>query len=148
MADYTSYPNGEPIKRAGGANAASLPGFSVYENTLNFAERNLAIGDTVSEFLTIPSGSMVMGVMVEVIVADANAATLDVGDVTDPNGYAAAVALNTAAKSAGAGAYLDTAGAKPTPVFYADATDLSLTIGGANANTGTVRVAVMVANGG
>lgn len=148
MADYTTYPNGEPIGRAGGANAASMPAFTVFENTLDFSERNLAATDTVSEFLKIPAGSYVLGVAVDVLVADANAATMDVGDATDPNGYVAAVAVNATGKTAGAGAYLDNVGAYVTPQYYTADTWLQLTIAAAGVSTGKVRVAALVANAG
>jgi hypothetical protein len=147
MADFTTYPNGEPIGRASGANAASLPAFTVYQNDFDAADRIVTNGDVCTEFVKIPAGSYVLGVQVNVLTPEA-AVTVDVGDVTDPNGYVAAQSAAVAGRFAGAGAYLDTAGAMPTPVYYAAETWLQFTIAGANATVAAFRVSVMVANAG
>lgn len=147
MADFTLYPNGEPIGRAGGANAASYPAVTVFENSYDSGYATVTNGDVCTEFLLIPAGSYVLGVMVDVQGTEA-AVTLDVGDATDPNGYVAAADLSVAGRVAGAGAYLNNVGAMPTPQFYAADTWLQFTVAGADATVAKFRVAVVVANAG
>jgi hypothetical protein len=124
--------------------------FSVYENTYDSAVLNVASGDTCTEFLKIPGGSWVLGVMLEVLTAQATV-TVDVGDVTDPNGFVAAQATTATGKFAGGGAYVaattDTTALR-IPKFYAADTWLSFSVGGATASAAKFRVAVAVANAG
>lgn len=150
MADFTTYPNGEPIGRASGANAPSLPAFTVYQGTYNADEGNVTNGDTCTEFIKIPAGSYVLGVAINVLTAEA-AVTIDVGDVTDPNGYVVAASAAATGRAAGAGAYVaaDTdVTAMQIPQFYAVDTWISFTVAGADALVATFRVSVMVANAG
>jgi hypothetical protein len=100
-----------------------------------------------TEFLKIPAGSVVLAVQLRVDVAEA-AVTVDVGDATDPNGYVAAQTAAVAGRFAGAGAYLDTAGAMPTPQYYAADTWLQFTVAGADLTVGKFTVSVAVANMG
>lgn len=147
MADFDTYPNGEPIGRASGANAASLPGFTVYQNDFDAVDRNVAAADRCVEFIKIPAGSFVLGVAVNVLTPEASV-TIDIGDPVDPNGYVAAADASVAGRVAGAGALVDTAGAFPSPTFYAVETWLSFTIAGANGTVVAFRASVMVANAG
>lgn len=150
MADFTTYPNGEPIGRGAGANAASYPAFTVFEHTYDSGYATVTNGDVCTEFILIPAGSYVLGVMVDVQTTEA-AVTLDVGDATDPNGYVAAADCSVAGRVAGAGAYIaaDTdATALEQPQFYAADTWLQFTIAGADATVAKFRVAVLVANAG
>jgi len=147
MATFTTYLDGTPVGRSGGANAASLPAFTVFENTYDSATLPVTSGDSCTEFLKIPAGSWVLGVQITVETAEATV-TVDVGDSTDPNGFVAAQSTAVAGRFAGVGAYLDTAGAMPTPVYYAADTWLQFTVAGANATVAKFRVAVAVANAG
>jgi len=147
MADVTTYQDGTPIGRAAGAQAASLPMFTVFENTYDSTVMNIASGDTVTEFIKIPAGSYVLGVQLTVQAVEATT-TIDVGDAADPNGYVAAQAVAVAGRFAGAGAYLDNVGAMPTPTYYDADTWISFTVGGAAATVCKFRVAVLVANAG
>lgn len=150
MADFTTFQNGEPIGRGAGANAASYPAFTVFEHTFDSAERNVTNGDRCTEFIKLPEGSFVLGVMVHVLEAEA-IVTLDVGDATDPDGYVAAQSLAATGRFAGAGAYIaadtDTS-ALEQPQFLSAETWLSFTIGGADATVAKFRVAVLVGNAG
>lgn len=150
MADFTTYPNGEPIGRAGGSNAASYPAVTVFENTYDCADGPVTAADVCTEFLLIPAGSYVLGVAVCVLTGEASV-TIDVGDATDPNGFVAAQSAATAGKFAGAGAYIvadtDTT-ALQIPKFYAVDTWLQFTIAGANGTVAKFKVAAVVANVG
>lgn len=144
MADYNEYPNGEPIGRGAGANAPSLPAFTVFEHTLDTAERNLGIGDTVTEFIKLPAGSFVLGAAITVLTAQATV-TVDVGDSTDPNGFIAAQSTAATGRFAGAGALLV---ATVAPSYYDADEWVGITIGGAAAATAKFRVALLVGNTG
>lgn len=148
MADFTTYANGDAVANSGGANAAGLPAFTVYENTYDTARGGVTAADVCTQFLKIPAGSTVLGVQVNVTVAGDATATLSVGDATDPDGYAAAVPLDATGRTAGAGAYLDTAGAMPTPQYYAADTWIQFTVNTADLTFGQFTVAVAVANMG
>lgn len=147
MADFTTYPNGEPIGRGAGANAASYPAFTIFEHTYDSGYATVTSGDVCTQFIKVPAGSFVLGCAVTCLTPEA-AVTLDVGDATDPNGYVAAQSLAVAGRFAGAGAYVDTAGAMPTPQYYDADTWLQFTIAGADATVASFRVAVLVANAG
>ena len=147
MATFTAYNDGQPVAAAAGANAASLPAFTVFESTYDSAKRNVASGDTCTEFMLIPAGSFVLGVQVNVLTAEATV-TLDVGDSADPNGFVAAQATAVAGRFKGAGAYVNTAGAMPTPRYYAADTYVQFTVGGAAATVASFKVSVLVANAG
>lgn len=71
MATFTAYNDGQPVGAAAGANAASLPAFTVFEATYDSAKRNVASGDTCTEFVLIPAGSFVLGVQVNVLTPQA-----------------------------------------------------------------------------
>lgn len=147
MADFTTYENGDVVALSGGGNPASYPAVTVLHNTYDVTRGNVANGDTCTEFLKIPAGSYVLGVMLEVLSTEATV-TVSVGDATDPDGYVAAQAVATAGRFAGDGAYVNTAGAKPTLQFYAADTWIEFTVGGADMTTASFRVAAVVANCG
>jgi hypothetical protein len=146
MADFTTYANGDVIANSAGSNAAGLPAVTVFENVYNPARGGVTNGDTCTQFIAIPAGSYVLGVMVEVITPESSV-TLDVGDAADPNGFAAAQSLAVAGRFAGAGAYINSAG-PVLPRFYAAETWLEFTVGGANLTVAEFRVAAVVANCG
>lgn len=141
MADFTTYANGDVVALAGGANAASLPGFTVYENTYDGARGTVANGDVCTEFLKIPAGSMVLGVQVTVLTAEGTV-TVDVGDGDDSDGFVAAQALAATGRFAGAGAYAGTS------VYYDADTWLQFTAAAADLTSAVFKVSVAVANMG
>lgn len=149
MADFTTYANGDVVSLSGGANAASLPAFTVYENTYDVARGTVTAADVCTQFLKIPAGSMVLGVQVHVVEVCNASATLSVGDATDPDGYAVAVDLATAGRTAGAGAYVaadtDTT-ALQIPQHYTADTWIQFTVNTANITFGKFTVSVAVAN--
>jgi hypothetical protein len=147
MANFTTYANGDVIAKSGGSNAAGLPAVTVFKNNYDVSRGTVTNLDVCTEFLLIPAGSTVLGVQVRVDTLEA-AVTIDVGDVTDPNGYVAAQSIAVAGRFAGGGAYLDTAGAMPTPQYYAADTWLSFTVGGADVTVAQFTVSVVVANMG
>ena len=147
MADFTTYANGDVIANSGGSNAAGLPAVTVYENTYDVARGTVTAADVCTEFLKIPAGSMVLGAQIRVDVAEAGV-SVAVGDATAPDGYVAAQTLAVAGRFQGAGAYVDTAGAMPTPTYYADDTFLQFTVSGADLTVGQFTVSVAVANMG
>lgn len=150
MADFTTYKNGDVVALSGGSNSAGLPDVTVFKNRYDVARGTVVNGDTCTEFLKIPAGSMVLGVQVRVITEEA-AVTIDVGDATDPNGYVAAQTIAAAGRFPGAGAYVaaDTdVTALQIPQHYAVDTWLSFTVGGADLTVGDFEIAVAVANMG
>lgn len=147
MADFTTFPNGEPIGRGAGANAASYPAFTVFEHTYDAKEGNVTNGDVCTEFIKLPAGSFVLGAQIDVLEAEA-AVTVAVGDATDPDGYVAAQSMAAVGKFVGAGAYVDNVGAMPTPQHYAAETWVQFTVAGADATVCKFRVALLVANAG
>lgn len=147
MADFTTYPNGEPIGRGSGANAASLPAFTVYEHTYDGGYATVTAADVCTEFIKIPAGSYVLAVQFTVQETQASG-TVSVGDASDPDGYVAAQSLAVAGRFAGGGAYVDNVGAMPTPTYYATETWLQFTVNTTDLTTGKFRVAVLVGNAG
>jgi len=146
MADFTTYKNGDVVANSGGANAAGLPAVTVFENTYDAARGTVTAADVCTEFLKIPAGSVVQAVQVRVDEVGDATATVSVGDATDPDGYAVAVPLDATGRTAGAGAYLDTAGASPTPQHYAVDTWLQFTVNTADLTVGKFTVSAAVAN--
>jgi hypothetical protein len=145
MADVIVYLDGSAIARSGGANAASLPAFTVYENTYDCADMNIANGDTVSEFLAIPAGSTVLGVQVHAQTVEA-AVTLNVGvKGGDVDGFAAAQSLAVAGRFNGVGALM---AAAAIPTYFAVAGHVQIGIAGAAGTVAKFRVSVAVANHG
>lgn len=141
MADYTTTAKGEPLKRSGGANAAGFPQYTVWENTFDAAERNLADADTVSKFLAIPKNTLVQSVFLEVLTPE-DTVTVDVGDAADPNGWVAAQAVSSAGMFKGGGAY-----AAADKLYTAD-TDISFAVAAAAATVLKFRVVVVGVNVG
>lgn len=141
MADFTTLANGDPVNRASGSNAASFPGFTVLQHVYDGATDPVASGDVCTEFMTIPGGSIVLGVMVEVENIQATV-TLDIGDAADPNGFVAAQALAVAGKFNGAGLYLGAA----APKAYLVDTAVQFTIAAAALSTGKFKVGIAIAN--
>jgi len=83
--------------------AASFPAVTTLEQTFDATKRVLAAADVV-ELISIPAGTHVLNVYVEVLEGEA-AQTLNVGDGADPDGYvAAATVATTGARVLGAGA--------------------------------------------
>jgi len=146
MADFTTYKNGDVVANSGGSNAAGLPAVTVFENTYDAARGTVTAADVCTQFLKIPAGSMVLGVQVRVDEAGDATSTVSVGDATDPDGYAAAVPLSATGRTAGAGAYLDNAGAAVTPTYYDADSWLQFTVNTADLTVGKFTVSVAVAN--
>lgn len=63
------------------------------QNRLNFSTTNASAADVI-EAVKVPKGAMVLRVATYVSTAEGAAATADVGDGTDPNGYNDACDLN------------------------------------------------------
>lgn len=148
MADFTTYSNGDVVALSGGSNSAGLPDVTVFKNRYDVARGTVTNGDVCTEFLKIPAGSMVLGVQVRVITAEASV-TISVGDATDPDGYVAAQTIAATGRFPGAGAYVaaDTdATALQIPQHYAVDTWLQFTVGGADLTVGDFEIAVAVAN--
>tara|TARA_R110002049_G_scaffold61446_1_gene163661 strand:+ start:7848 stop:8300 length:453 start_codon:yes stop_codon:yes gene_type:complete len=148
MTLYANTAKGEPWARRGGANAAGFPQYTVWENTFDAAERNLAEDDGVDPLIVIPANTLVQGVFVEVLTPEAST-TIDVGDTTDPNGFVAAQSGAVAGMFAGGGAYIaadtDTT-ALQIPKLYTADTDLQAVVAGAAATVLRFRVVVVGVN--
>ena len=104
MTTFTTYANGTSTVNTAVA-AASFPAVTTLEQTFDATKRVLAATDVV-ELISIPAGTHVLNVYVEVLEGEATAAqTLNVGDGVDPDGYvAAATVATTGARVLGAGA--------------------------------------------
>lgn len=76
----------------------------VIEKTIDCSVNELGSGDT-AELLAIPAGTFVSAVFTDVTTAEGSAATVTVGDGTDPNGWATSANVNAVAVTWGAGAY-------------------------------------------
>lgn len=140
MADYTTYPNGEPIARAGGANAAGFPMYTVWEVTLDLAERNLAAADTISSLMSIPANTIIDHAVMEVITALPATTTISIGvnggTADDPDGLFAIQATSTAGTFLGAGALVAVGAAHFDTLGY----DVDLLLNTAAASTGKIKV--------
>jgi len=102
MTTFTTYANGTSTVNTAVA-AASFPAVTTLEQTFDATKRVLAAADVV-ELISIPAGTHVLNVYVEVLEGEA-AQTLNVGDGVDPDGYvAAATVATTGARVLGAGA--------------------------------------------
>lgn len=66
------------------------------ENTLDFSVTNVGSGNVV-QALKIPANVRVIDCGFEVIVAEGSAASCDLGDSADPNGFDDAIDLNASA---------------------------------------------------
>lgn len=88
MATYTDYENGRPIVATGGTGAAGFPAVTTMQNVFDASRRNLTAAD-VAEVLTVPAGTYVHDVFVEVLDGETDQ-TINVGDGDDPDGYVAA----------------------------------------------------------
>ncbi len=96
------------LKGAASAPLVHIGGHKIVaENVLDFSADgfNVAAADEV-EALILPAGAVVTAVLVETLTAEGGVATVDVGNVADPNGWVAAADANAAANVIkGAGAY-------------------------------------------
>ena len=102
MTTFTTYANGTATASSVVA-SASYPAVCTIEQTFDATKRALAAADVV-ELISIPAGTHVLNVYVEVLEGEA-AQTLNVGDGADPDGYvAAADVATTGARVLGAGA--------------------------------------------
>lgn len=102
MATFTTYTDGGVIAASSGGNAASAPMQTVLTGTFDSSLRNLAAADVV-EVVTIPAGTLVHNVIVEVITGEASQ-TVNVGDGNDPDGYVAVADASVVGATLGAGA--------------------------------------------
>lgn len=135
MATFDTYANGKSTVRKADA-AASYPAVTTQTVQFDATKRALAAEDVV-ELLSIPAGTQVHYVYVEVIVGEAGQ-TLDVGDGADPDGYvAAADVATTGTRLMGGGAL--------NGKFYADADTIDLHVPATMAYASLhVRVVAMV----
>lgn len=148
MATIVNYRNGDPIARASGSNAASLPAFTFYENTFDSTLKNLAISDIVNPFITIPAGSMLVGGMLQVLTGEAST-TIAVGDSSG----AAVLLAATSTASAGRikligpviAADTDTT-ALQIPKLYTADDYVTFTIAGAAGLVLKIRIVLAIAN--
>jgi hypothetical protein len=93
MATFDTYTDHRPIVASGGTNAAGFPKVTVFQNEFDASRRNLA-QDDIAEVLSIPAGSLVSAVFVEVLDGEAGV-TVNVGDGDDPDGFFAAASVAT-----------------------------------------------------
>lgn len=136
MANIKNYPNGDPIVRSAGSNAASVPMHVVMESTFEAGRLgSAAIADTIT-VLQIPADTLVTAVLLEVLTPQATV-TLAVGDAGDPDGWVAAATVDAVGVRLGGGAYA------AAPKLYTAATDLNLLVAVAALTTATVRVVVI-----
>lgn len=132
MATYTTYANGSSTVNSAVA-AASFPMVTTVEQTFDATRRTLAAEDVV-EMISIPAGTHVHAVYVEVLEGEAGQ-TLNVGDGDDPDGYvAAADVATTGTRVLGGGALGDK--------FYDAADTIDLEVPATKAFT-TLRVRVV-----
>jgi hypothetical protein len=131
MATYNTYPDGRPILKAGGGNAAGFPMVTVLEGLFDAYKRNLVAADIV-QLIQIPKGTLVHAVGYEIITADAGQ-TIHLGDEATAAGYFSAA--NVATQGAKAVTSLVLATGTPNTVvgysggkFYATAATLDLTV--------------------
>ena len=91
--------------------------------TFDFAKTNQLSGDVI-QVIALPADVRVLAVDVKVDTAEGGTLTFEVGDGTDPNGWAAAVDGNVAAASQGTGALAASNGGKL--YLAADTIDITL----------------------
>jgi len=108
---YTTYDaasGGATIAASSGGNYAGSPVQTILTGVFDASKRNLAAAD-VAEVVTIPAGTHVQQVFVEVLTVDDTGHKFEVGDGTDPNGYVTATegAADALATIRGNGAYVD-----------------------------------------
>jgi len=90
MATITSF-------AAGKGATQHIGGFTVInENVLDFAVTPVKSGDVV-QAMKIPKNAILKDVRIEVLTVEGGAATINVGDLTDPDGIDVAVDVNSAA---------------------------------------------------
>lgn len=89
---YENYRDHSPIVRSGGSNAAGFPKVTTFENTFDAGRRELEAGD-VAEVLALPPRTYVLGVLVQVLDGEGDAATINVGDGDDTDRYHGGVSV-------------------------------------------------------
>lgn len=131
MANFTTYEGGEVIANGNGMNNAGFPSTGVMVAEFDASKRNLAISDTV-DIATIPAGTIVNSVVMEVLALDA--ASIAVGG-SGGSAYVATTVVDTVGET-----FLG-AGAQIGELTTAE-TQLRLTATVAAADTAKVRVYV------
>lgn len=132
MATFNTYANGTSTVNSAVA-AASFPVVTTVEQTFDATKRTLAAADVV-EMISIPAGTQVHNVYVEVLNGEAGQ-TLNVGDGDDPDGFVAVADVSTTGTRAlGAGATVGK--------FYTAADTIDLEVPATMAYT-TLRVRVV-----
>lgn len=108
MTAYTTYNGGENIAASSGGNYAGSPKQTVLVGTFDASKRNLAAADTAA-IVTIPAGTWVHQVFVEVLTVDDTGHKFALGDSADDNGYVTVTegAADALATIRGNGAYVD-----------------------------------------
>lgn len=101
MTTYTTYSSGASIAGTSGANAAGFPAVTVFTGSFDASKRNLAQND-VAEVVTIPAGTLVLGVMWEVETVEGAARNFAVGDGSDTDGFITTTSANSATTGASA----------------------------------------------
>lgn len=149
MAVVDTYSDGTPIVRAGGDISAGYPDRVFLRNTINMAKTDgAAIADTV-ELITIPAGTVVEDILLEVVLGEATV-TVALG-VTgdDPDGFIEATLIATGAKIRGDGAYLaDVDGDVAKTAYFATETVISALVAAAALEAAELKVTVVGYNFG
>jgi hypothetical protein len=123
MTDYTTYVGGEVITASSGGNYAGAPKQTVLVGTFDASKRGLAAADTAT-IVTIPAGTWVHQVFVEVVTPDDATHKFALGDSADDNGYVTVTEGDAAATAGtvirGNGAYVDAIAAGVGKLYAAD----------------------------
>lgn len=131
MATYTTYTNGESIAAYSGGTYAGSPSRTVITGVFDAARRNLVAADVV-QAVTIPAGTWVEAVILEIVTAEATATqTISVGDSASTSGWVSAVSSSAAAgtKYLGAGALAIATGTSQTNgKYYTAASTIDLLV--------------------
>lgn len=120
MTTYTTYTDGTTITSVSGGNYAGSPARTVLTGVYDASKRNMVAAD-VATVVTIPAGTWVEAVFLEIITAEATASqTISVGDGDSTAGWVSAVSSSAAAgtKYLGAGALAIATGTSQTNGKY------------------------------
>lgn len=102
MTAFTTYTDGAVVAKGSGGNYAGSPVRTVLTGYFDATRRNMTAADTMA-VLSIPAGTWVEAVVLEVITAEATATpTISVGDAATPTGWVSGQATNVPGKFLGA----------------------------------------------
>lgn len=98
MTVRATYLGGVSTTATAGANAAGFPAFTVFENTIDCSKLSTAAAQNdVIEALSIPAGTLIQGVMWEVITVEGASRNFAIGDGDDTDGFITTTTANSAA---------------------------------------------------